>query len=609
MLCYTNCMKTETIPLRKDVPASDKWDLTKLYKSDKDWEANLKKISSLTKKVASYKGKLGSSSATLLEALQVYEKLDRTIEQVYQYASLQHCADESDSKAQEKEGRVMMAVTATQAATSFFDPELLEIPDKKILSWIEKKEFADYKIYLQKSLRMKPYTLSEKEERILALEGESGQTSEKTFSLLSNVDLNFGTVKVGTKNLPLTQTTWSQFMDNQNRNVRKEAYTKFYDTFEQHQNTLASLYAGSVNNDIFHARARGFKSSLEASLYGNKVPVSVYHNLVDTVHANLEPLHRYYKLRRKVLGLDELRHYDVYVPLVKDVQTKTSYDEAVEIVRNALSVLGTEYTDTLCNGLKNGWADRYENKGKRSGAFSSGGYVGYPYILLNYKDSVIRDVFTMAHEGGHSMHSWYSVHNNPYLSYNYTIFEAEVASTFNEELVFEYLLKNAKSPEMKAYLLSMRAGDILATLHRQTMFAEYELKAHELVESGKPLSAEVLRGIYRKLLEDYFGPEMHFESTSDMESLRIPHFYNAFYVYKYATGISASLALAKRVTQGGSAERDDYFKFLKSGGSRYPIESLRVAGVDMESTAPVQAALDTFKQLVDELKQVTNFSL
>lgn len=597
-------MKTETIPLRKDVPASDKWDLTKLYKSDKDWEADLKKISSLTKKVASYKGKLGSSSATLLEALQVYEKLDRTIEQVYQYASLQHCADESDSKAQEKEGRVMMAVTATQAATSFFDPELLEIPDKKILSWIEKKEFADYKIYLKKSLRMKPYTLSEKEERILALEGESGQTSEKTFSLLSNVDLNFGTVKVGTKNLPLTQTTWSQFMDNQNRNVRKEAYTKFYDTFEQHQNTLASLYAGSVNNDIFHARARGFKSSLEASLYGNKVPVSVYHNLVDTVHANLEPLHRYYKLRRKVLGVEELRHYDVYVPLVKDVKTNTTYDESVEIVRNALSVLGTEYTDTLCNGLQNGWADRYENRGKRSGAFSSGGYVGYPYILLNYKDSVIRDVFTMAHEGGHSMHSWYSVHNNPYMCYNYTIFEAEVASTFNEELVFEYLLKTAKTPEIKAYLLSMRAGDILATLHRQTMFAEYELKAHELVESGTPLSAEVLRSIYRKLLEDYFGPEMHFEKNSDMEGLRIPHFYSAFYVYKYSTGISAALALAKRVTEGGKKERDDYFKFLKSGGSRYPIESLKVAGVDMKSTEPIQSALDTFKDLVNQLEKL-----
>ena len=600
-------MNTETIPLRKDVPASDKWDLTKLYKSDDDWEADLKKVESLTKDVASYKGKLSSSSETLLAALKAMEKLDSTIEQAYQYASLQHCADESDAAAQDKEGRVMMAVTAAETATSFFSPELLEIADEKINKWIEAKEFDPYRIYIKKHLHMKPYTLSEKEERIIALSNESMQATQNTFSLLTNVDLNFGTVTVDGKEKQLTQTTWSEFMDNQNRAVRKEAYTKFYNTFEQHQNTLATLYAGSVNSDIFISRARGYKSSLEAALYSNKVPVSVYHNLVDTVHANLEPLHRYYTLRKKVLHLDELRHYDVYVPLVKDVQTKTTYDESVEIVRNALSVLGTEYTDTLCNGLKNGWADRYENKGKRSGAFSSGGYVGYPYILLNYKDSVIRDVFTMAHEGGHSMHSWYSVHNNPYLSYNYTIFEAEVASTFNEELVFEYLLKNAKSPEMKAYLLSMRAGDILATLHRQTMFAEYELKAHELVESGKPLSAEVLRGIYRKLLEDYFGPEMHFESTSDMEGLRIPHFYNAFYVYKYATGISASLALAKRVTQGGSAERDDYFKFLKSGGSRYPIESLRVAGVDMESTAPVQAALDTFKQLVDELEKTLKF--
>ena len=602
-------MNTDTIPSRKDVPASDKWDLTQLYKTDADWEADLKKVTDLTNDVASYKGKLGSSSDTLLAALKAMEKLDRTIEQAYQYASLQHCADESDSSAQEKEGRVMMAVTAAETATSFFSPELLEIADEKINKWIEAKEFDDYRIYIKKHLHMKPYTLSEKEERIFALQNEASQAASNTFSLLTNVDLNFGTVNVDGKEKPLTQSTWSEFLDNQNREVRKDAYTKFYATYEQHQNTLASLYAGSVNNDIFCSRARGYKSSLEAALYGNKVPVSVYHNLVDTVHAHLEPLHDYYTLRRKTLHLDELRHYDVYVPLVKDVQTKTSYDEAVEIVRNALSVLGTEYTDTLCNGLKNGWADRYENKGKRSGAFSSGGYVGYPYILLNYKDSVIRDVFTMAHEGGHSMHSWYSVHNNPYMSYNYTIFEAEVASTFNEELVFEYLLKNATSPEMKAYLLSMRASDILATLHRQTMFAEYELKAHELVESGTPLNAETLRGIYRKLLEDYFGPEMHFESNSDMEGLRIPHFYNAFYVYKYATGISAALALAKRVTEGGKAERDDYFKFLKSGGSRYPIESLKVAGVDMESTAPIEAALGTFKNLITELKQVTNFSL
>ena len=302
--------------------------------------------------------------------------------------------------------------------------------------------------------------------------------------------------------------------------------------------------------------------------------------------------------------MDELRHYDVYVPLVKSVETKTSYDEAVEICRKALSPLGTEYTDRLCDGLKNGWVDRYENVGKRSGAFSSGSYIGNPYILLNYKDDVIRDVFTMAHEGGHSMHSWYSVHNNPFMCYDYTIFEAEVASTFNEELVFEYLLKNAETKEMRAYLLSMRAGDILATLYRQTMFAEFELKAHELVEGGTPLTAELLRKIYRELLELYFGPEMHFEQNSDMEGLRIPHFYSSFYVYKYATGISAALALAKRVTEGGAKEREDYFAFLKSGGSRYPIESLRIAGVDMEKTKPVQDACDEFAKVIAELKEI-----
>ena len=294
------------------------------------------------------------------------------------------------------------------------------------------------------------------------------------------------------------------------------------------------------------------------------------------------------------------------MPLVKNIDTKTTYGQAVEICRNALSPLGSEYTDTLCGGLLGGWVDRYENKGKRSGAFSSGAYTGYPYILLNYKDDAIRDVFTMAHEGGHSMHSHYSKMNNPFMCYDYTIFEAEVASTFNEELVFEYLLKNAteaNDKNMRSYLLAMRANDILATLHRQTMFAEFELKAHEFVENGTPLNAELLRKTYRELLEQYFGSAMVFEPNSDMEGLRIPHFYNAFYVYKYATGISAALALAKRVTQGGKSERKDYFTFLKSGGSRYPIESLRVAGVDMETTEPIQSALDTFASIITELEQ------
>ncbi|MBQ7882163.1 MAG: oligoendopeptidase F [Treponema sp.] len=597
-------METKKIPLRSEVSEKDKWDLSTLYKSDKDWEIALESIPSLIENLVAFKGKLAENSNNLLNALKAYESLFLTAESVYNYASLKHTADESDTVAQEQEGRAMMNYVNADTKSSFVHPELMSIDDAVILEWSNLPEFKDYKVYLKKQLYLKPYILSEKEEKLLSLQAESAQTSKKAFGLLTNVDINFGTVTVDEQEQPLTQSTWSLFMENQNREIRKEAYCKFYGEFEKHQNTIATLYAGSVNQDVFEARARGYKSSLAAALYSNKVEESVYKNLIKTVHDNFNALHRFYALRKKVLGLSELRHYDVYVPLVKDLKTNTTYEEAVEICRNALSPLGTEYTDTLCNGLLNGWVDRYENKGKRSGAFSSGSYNSYPYILLNYKNDAIRDVFTMAHEGGHSMHSYYSSKNNPFMSYDYTIFEAEVASTFNEELVFQYLLKNSSSKEMSIYLLAMRANDILATLHRQTMFAEFELKTHEMVENGIPLSASNLRQTYRTLLEQYFGPEMIFENNSDMEGLRIPHFYNAFYVYKYATGISAALALAKRVTEGGEKEKQDYFNFLKSGGSRYPLESLAVAGVDMTTSKPIQDALNTFEQLVNELEKL-----
>jgi oligoendopeptidase F len=598
----------KTIPSRKDVKKEDKWDLSSIYKSIDEWEKALADLPKMGQAVAAFKGKLGQDAATLLEALKAYEKCLLQLETVYHYASLEHEADEDDSTATDRYGRATMAYTQLQAELSFIDPELMEMDEATLREWSARPDFADFKVYLEKLLHFKKYTLSEKEERILSLQGQPALTAETAFSVLTNVDMNktFGTVTEDGEEKQLTETTWGVFMHSQDRKVREEAYKKFYAKYEEHQNTIAALYAGSVNQDVFSMRARGYKSSLEMALYGNKVPTAVYHNLIDCVHKNLPALHDYYKLRREVLGLakGELRHYDVYVPLVKSVKSTTSYEEAVEICRAALAPLGKEYTDRLCDGLLNGWADRYENIGKRSGAFSSGCYIGNPYILLNYNEDNIRDVFTMAHEGGHSMHSWYSVHNNPFMCYDYTIFEAEVASTFNEELVFEYLFKNAKDDEMKKYLLSMRADDILATLYRQTMFAEFELKAHELVENGTPLTAELLRKIYRELLELYFGPEMTFESNSDMEGLRIPHFYSAFYVYKYATGISAALALAKRVTNGGEAERDDYFAFLKSGGSRYPIESLKVAGVDMAKTEPVQAACDEFKKIVADLEKL-----
>jgi len=592
------------IPARKDVPANDKWNLDSIFKSDSEWEAALKELPELTKKVAAYKGKLGESSDTLLAAIKALEQAELKLETVYHYASLKHEADEDDSVATEQDGKATMAYTDFCSEISFFDPELQAIDDDTLKSWIAKPEFADYKIYVEKQLHFKQYILSEKEERILSLQSQAAQTPYNTFSVLTNVDMNktFGTVKVNGEDHPLTETTFGLLIRNQDRKVREETYKKYYKKFEENQNTIANLYAGSVYQDIFQAKARGYKSSLDAALYGNKVPEAVYRNLIECIHKNLPALHEYYSIRKKALGLDELRHYDVYVPLTKSVEKHTTYEEAVEICKNALAPLGKEYTDQFVKGMLGGWVDRYENIGKRSGAFSSGCFIGDPFILLNYKEDNIRDVFTLAHEGGHSMHSWYSVHNNPFMCYEYTIFEAEVASTFNEELVFEYLLKNAEDEEMKKYLLAMRADDILATLYRQTMFAEFELKAHEMVENGTPLSAENLRKTYRELLELYFGPEMHFEDNSDMEGLRIPHFYSAFYVYKYATGISASMALAHKVVNGGEKEREDYFKFLKSGGSRYPIESLKVAGVDMATTEPVQAACDEFKKIVDQLK-------
>lgn len=596
-------MKNTKIPARNEIEKKDKWDLSSLYLTENDWEMDLTLIPDLTKEILSYKGRLSESPDTLRNALDTYCRLLMIFETTGNYAFLLTAGDAEDSTNQDKYGRYIMTATAAEAEISFFVPEIQAIDEKLLSEWCQRPDFNDYKIYLSKLSRLKPYILSEKEERILSLESESGSAFQKSFSMLTNVDINYGKVRTEAGLLPLTQTTWSSFMESPDRNVRKAAYNKFYKAFDQHKNTIATLYTASVQHDVFEAKSRGYKSAREMALFPDKVPESVYDNLVSTVRENLAPLHKYYALRKELLGLKDLRHYDVYVPLVKDVKKVTPYNEAVEILRKALSPLGEDYTSILCDGLQNGWVDRYENKGKRSGAFSSGSYIGNPYILMNYKEDVLRDVFTLAHEGGHSMHSWYSTHSNAFMHYDYTIFEAEVASTFNEQLVFEYLLNNTEDENLKKYLICSRASDIIATLYRQTMFAEFEHKAHSLVENGTPLSADVLRKEYRNLLETYFGPEMIFEKTSDLEGLRIPHFYNAYYVYKYATGISASLALSNRVLKGGEKEKQDYFTFLRSGGSRYPIESLKVAGVDMTESKPIKDAIDTFANLVNQIEK------
>jgi len=592
------------IPLRREIAGGDTWDLSKLFPNDEEWNKSLAEFEKMTEKIPSFQGTLGKSAVHLADYLDFSCGLNLLGERLGNYAFLRQSEDEGASAARTMVGKITMAGAKAGAASSWDNPEILAIPEKDMQAFLSHERLTDHRISLKKILRYRPYILSDKEERIIALHSEGEGAIHDAFSVLTNVDFNFGMIDTPEGKRPLSQSTFSVFMESDNRDLRRRAYQTFYNCFEAHKTVIASLYSGSVKQDVIHARIRGYPSARAASLFGNDVSETVYDNLISAVSGKLDILHRYYNLRKRALKLQELRHYDVYAPLVSAAKKTTSWNEAVDLVSGALSPLGDEYVSVLRGGLLGRWADRYENKGKRSGAFSAGSFTGDPYILMNYKEDSIRDVFTLAHEGGHSMHSWYSARNNPFPHYNYTIFEAEVASTFNEELLFRYLEKNADSKELRLYLVNKHADDLLATLYRQTMFAEYEKITHELEEGGTPLTVELLRGEYRKLLKKYFGPEMALEEASDLEGLRIPHFYNAFYVYKYATGVSAALALADRVLSGGEKERQDYFTFLKSGGSRFPIESLKVAGVDMSSPEPVYAACGVFGKLVDELEKM-----
>jgi len=599
----------QVIPSRNEIDVSDTWDLSKLFFNDDEWNKALGELEKKAENISSFQGTLGKSVNNLADYLDFSKELGLLLERLGSYAFLRQSEDEAQDTARSMVGKIIMADAKIRAASAWDNPEILAIPQKDMDNFLTHEKLSEYRIYLQKLLRYKPYILSDKEERIIALHSEGDSAISDTFSVLTNVDFNFGTIDTKEGKRPLSQSTFSVFLENSDRQIREQAYKMFYGVFEEHKTTLGSLYSGSVNKDVIQARIRGYSNAREAALFPDNVSETVYDNLITAVSGKLDILHRYYSLRKRALKLQELRHYDVYAPLAPNVKKITSWNEAVDLISNALSPLGDEYVSTLREGLLGRWADRYENKGKHSGAYSAGKYIGDPYILMNYKDDSIRDVFTLAHEGGHSMHSWYSARNNPFMHYDYSIFEAEVASTFNEELLFRYLLKNSDSgnlncKDMRLYLINKHADELLATLYRQTMFAEFEKITHELQEEGTPLTLEILRGQYRKLLEKYFGKEMILEEASDLEGLRIPHFYHAFYVYKYATGVSAALALADRVLGGGAKEREDYFTFLKSGGSRFPIDALKVAGVDMSSPEPVNAACDSFAKLVDELEKL-----
>jgi oligoendopeptidase F len=595
-------MSSAHTPLRTEIPESDKWDLTPLYTSDEGWEEDFSNLQESYAGITSFRGKLGESADELAKCLEFEKSIDLLADQLNQYAALSVSGDSSNAEALAREARLDSLMVRVGEAFSFISPEIQEIPDEKFEAFLANPTLADWTIPLRKLRRRKTHTLSAAEERLMALGSSAVRGHSETFSQLTNVDMLFGTLKDAEGNdRELTQSSFSSFLQQRDPAVRKVAFHQFYKEFSEHRFTLASSLANSVRADVFYARARNYPSAREAALFADDVPVTIYDNLISTVRGNLDALFRYLELRRRVLKLEEIHHYDTYVTMVENVKTNVSWDEAVERVMASLTPLGSEYMETLAHGLRGGrWCDRYENKGKRSGAFSYGTYTSPPYIMMNYKADVFSDVYTLAHEAGHSMHTWYARGAQLYQNYGYPIFLAEVASTFNEVLLTEHLLKTTDDRTMRAFILNRQIDDIRGTLYRQTMFAEFEREAHAAEEAGEALTLEGFKTIYRRLLTDYFGPRFSIDGELELECLRIPHFYNAFYVYKYATGLSAAVALASQVLETGDATR--YLGFLRSGGSRFPVETLRDAGVDMSTPAPVQATLDLFSRRVGELE-------
>ncbi len=600
----TSTDRLQDVPLREDVPAEHRWSLHKLYDNETAWERDFAAFERRMNEITACRGTLGQSAERLAACCETLHALDHLAERLGYYAHLRVAEDIARSESQGRMARYLSAATRFSALCAFITPEIQAIPDDRINAWLETDVVAPWRIHLRKILRYKPHVLSEAEERLLAMQSEFSQTARRGFDALTDADMHFGHIDTPDGRRPLTHATYASFMQNPDRELRRRAYEQYLAEYEAHKNTLAALYNGNVQLDVYGAKVRHFRSALEKSLFADDVPATVYETLIASVHDALPALHRYYDLRKRVLNLDRLRLYDTRVPIVPDVKTHHTYEQAVDLIIDSLAPLGDAYTRILRDGLRGHWVDRYENKGKRSGAFSAGSYTGDPYILMNYRDDDLSSVFTLTHEAGHSMHAWYSAEHQPYQDYQCTIFVAEVASTFNEQLLARHLMRKSDNPKLKAYLLNKQIDDLLATLFRQTMFAEYEKITHEMAERNEPLTVDSLRAAYRGLLERYFGPAVALEAASDLEGLRIPHFYAAFYVYKYATGLSAAIALSERVLNGGAQELNAYLDFLKSGGSRFPLEQLRDAGVDMASPEPVRAALANFDRLVAELERV-----
>lgn len=594
-----------SLPERHEVPKEHQWKLEDLFASQSAWDEEYAKVKEHIKELAQYQGKL-SDAKMLKMCFALEDVISLHTERLYVYANMRHHENMADPKYQALSDKAKKLSVEVSEATSFITPEVLSLSEDTLDAFIADPQLAPYKQTLKEMKRQKPHVLSKTEEALLAQVGNIAQAPGTIFGMMNNADMKFPVIKNDKgEEVELTHGRYIQFMESRNREVRKNAFDAMYSTYAKYKNTLAATLNANVTKNIFYSRVRKFPSALEMSLNSDNIPKEVYTNLIDTVHKHLPLLHRYLELRKKLLKLDELHMYDLFAPLVEQFDMEIDYEEAKRIVKQSLEPLGEDYLNVLQEGFDNGWIDVYENQGKRSGAYSWGAYGTHPYVLLNHKDN-LNSMFTLAHEMGHAMHSYYSDKAQSYRNAQYTIFLAEVASTLNEALLMDYMLNKSSDPKEKLYLLTYYADQFRTTVFRQTMFAEFEKIIHEKAEQGESLTPQELSEIYYDLNKQYHGPAMVVDQAIEMEWARIPHFYSSFYVYKYATGFSAAASFAKQILDEGEPAVERYTGFLKSGGSDYSINILKKAGVDMSTPQPIEQAMSVFEELLQEMEELVN---